>query len=188
MFLERGYAAARTRDIADEAGVNKGLLAYYSYNKEELFRKVFAETFSDFSRSIGKVFDSDMPLMEKIDAFVDNYMDFLLSNPHIPAFVIHELNHNRENFLNDLVKKQESPNPLKLIGQIQMQVEAGNIRRVNPFQFVLSMVSICVFPFLGRPLFQRIAGITDETYMEMMRFRKEEIKGLLKAGLRKPST
>jgi AcrR family transcriptional regulator len=39
-FVQRGYAATRTRDIAKRAGTNIALLNYYFQNKEQLFRTV----------------------------------------------------------------------------------------------------------------------------------------------------
>jgi AcrR family transcriptional regulator len=37
VFHKKGYAAARTRDIAEEAGINLALLNYYFRSKEKLF-------------------------------------------------------------------------------------------------------------------------------------------------------
>jgi AcrR family transcriptional regulator len=37
VFQAKGYGAARTRDIAEEAGINLALLNYYFRSKERLF-------------------------------------------------------------------------------------------------------------------------------------------------------
>ena len=40
IFTQKGYAATRTREIAEEAGTNLALLNYYFGSKEKLFRNV----------------------------------------------------------------------------------------------------------------------------------------------------
>ncbi|MGC3977884.1 MAG: TetR family transcriptional regulator [Paludibacteraceae bacterium] len=38
VFMEKGFFGARTRDIADEAGINLALLNYYFRSKENLLK------------------------------------------------------------------------------------------------------------------------------------------------------
>ena len=40
VFTEKGFAGTRTRDIAEEAGINLALLNYYFRSKEKLFEQV----------------------------------------------------------------------------------------------------------------------------------------------------
>ena len=39
-FSAKGYAGARVQDIADRAGINKQLIAYYFGGKEGLYREL----------------------------------------------------------------------------------------------------------------------------------------------------
>ena len=48
VFHRKGFAAARTRDIAQEAGINLALLNYYFRSKEKLFNIVMLEAFQSF--------------------------------------------------------------------------------------------------------------------------------------------
>ena len=41
IFHKKGYAGTRTRDIAEEAGINLALLNYYYRSKEKLFELIF---------------------------------------------------------------------------------------------------------------------------------------------------
>ena len=45
VFTKKGYAATRTRDIAEEANVNLALLNYYFKSKENLFQIIILEKF-----------------------------------------------------------------------------------------------------------------------------------------------
>jgi len=40
VFLRKGFSATRTRDIAEEAGINLALLNYYFRSKQKLFEEV----------------------------------------------------------------------------------------------------------------------------------------------------
>ena len=184
VFTQKGFAATRMQEIADVAGINKGLLHYYFRSKNKLFHAVFDEAFGQFVLRINEVFAADMPLFEKIEAFVSRYMDILIANPALPSFVINELNQKGGAFVNDLMNRKSKPNPLPLIGQIQMEVQAGRIREVNPFHLVLNMISLCVFPFIARPLFQGIARVDDQAYLKIMDNRKQEIIDFIHNAIR----
>ena len=184
VFTQKGFAATRMQEIADVAGINKGLLHYYFRSKNKLFHAVFDEAFGQFALRINEVFAADMPLFEKIEAFVSRYMDILIANPALPSFVINELNQKGGAFVNDLMNRKSKPNPLPLIGQIQMEVQAGRIREVNPFHLVLNMISLCVFPFIARPLFQGIARVDDQAYLKIMDNRKQEIIDFIHNAIR----
>ena len=184
VFTKKGFAATRMQEIADVADINKGLLHYHFRSKNQLFRAVFDEAFDQFALLINKVFAADMPLFEKIEAFVNQYMDILIDNPALPSFVINELNQKGDAFVQDLMSRKNKPNPLPLIGQVQMEVQAGRIRAVNPFHLVLNMLSMCAFPFIARPLFQGIAQVDDPTYLKLMENRKQEIIDFIHSAIR----
>jgi len=175
VFTRKGYAASSMREIAEAAGVNKGLLHYYDWNKRKLFQSVFEEAFNRFALRINDTFYSDRPLPEKIETFVDQYLNLLLENPHLPGFVISELNQHPEEFIANILQQKNRPDPMPLLAQIQLESQAGHIREVNPFHFFLNLLSMCVFPFLARPMVQSLVRIDDATFSNLMRTRKREI-------------
>ncbi|HOY18340.1 MAG TPA: helix-turn-helix domain-containing protein, partial [Haliscomenobacter sp.] len=61
VFTQKGYAAARTDEIAVRAGVNKGLLQYYfkGKSKEKLFKAIFEEAFLKMVTRINVIFESE---------------------------------------------------------------------------------------------------------------------------------
>ena len=175
VFTSKGFAAARMQEIADEAEINKGLLHYYYRSKKKLFQAIFDEAFTRFSSDINQVFGADIPLFEKIEQFVDRYISMVIANPELPGFIINELNQKGEAFIQEILSRQTRPNPMPLITQIQAEAEAGRIRPINPAELFLNILSLCLFPFLARPMFQGMTGINNETYEEMMRQRKQEV-------------
>lgn len=53
IFSEQGFDGARTRDIAERAGANLGLLAYYFEGKEQLWRAAVSRAFEDLRTELG---------------------------------------------------------------------------------------------------------------------------------------
>jgi AcrR family transcriptional regulator len=46
VFAERGFDGARTREIAERAGANLGLIKYYFDSKEQLWKAAVARAFA----------------------------------------------------------------------------------------------------------------------------------------------
>ena len=52
IFHQKGYAGTKTRDIAEEAGINLALLNYYFRSKEKLFGIIMVESLQSFRLSM----------------------------------------------------------------------------------------------------------------------------------------
>ena len=61
VFHQKGYAATRTRDIAEEAGINHAMLNYYFRSKEKLFQIVMTETMTQFFKGVGVILNEVRP-------------------------------------------------------------------------------------------------------------------------------
>src|SRR5580698_3307924 len=95
IFTKKGYAATRTRDIAEQAGLNLALLNYYFRSKEKLFEIVMIEKVQQLLAFMSPVLNNpDTSLHEKIDLITPSYIDMLLKNPDLPMFVLSEIKSN----------------------------------------------------------------------------------------------
>src|SRR5580693_7612944 len=99
VFTKKGYAATKTRDIAEQAGLNLALLNYYFRSKERLFEIVMIEKVQQLLAFMAPVLGNpDTSLYEKIDLITPSYIDMLLKNPDLPMFVLSEIKSNPERF------------------------------------------------------------------------------------------
>ncbi|MEY4133695.1 MAG: hypothetical protein RL386_45 [Bacteroidota bacterium] len=183
LFADRGYSGVRMREIAARAGINKGLLHYYFRNKEALFISVFKESFSRFSRKLNDIMASEQKLPDKIDTIVEEYMSLLIANPNLPGFIISELHTNTAAFVGEIMSLPDRPDPSLLVMQLHLEAQMGRIRPNDPFHTVLHILSICAFPFVAKPIFQRIARLDDEGYLQLMQQRKAAIKDFIRNAL-----
>ncbi|MHB1920843.1 MAG: TetR/AcrR family transcriptional regulator [Chitinophagaceae bacterium] len=183
IFISKGLAGARMQDIADEAGINKALLHYYFRSKEKLFDRIFEEALVTFFPQIFRVVNAPMPLLEKIDRFVVEYITLLVDHPHIPLFILHELSQNPDRMVKKILSLHQGPLPEIFLRQLQEEMASGRIRTMSPVQFLINMLALCVFPFAGKPMIQGLLGLDELQYRLMLEQRKTELPRILRAML-----
>ncbi len=171
VFTEKGYSAARTRDIADESGINLALLNYYFRSKEKLFDIVMMENMQQFLMAMRGVFNNEtLSLTEKVAAIADNYVIMLKANPDLPLFILSELKANPDKLVANMGIKSILFDT-SLFKQITERIEGG----VNPVHFVMNIISLCVFPFVASPLIKSIGDLKQPAYDKLMDERKKLI-------------
>jgi TetR/AcrR family transcriptional regulator len=176
VLFSKGYAGARMQDIADEAGINKALLHYYFRSKDKLFEMIFKEAIGKLMPQISSIFnDSAISFYDKIRAFCSSYISTWMEHPYIPMFVLHELHSDSgRGFLRQLEETRFKP-VKDVLSSIEMAVKKKEIRRVDPHHLFLNMISLCLFPFMGSPVFKKVTGITDKQFSVMMQQRADEV-------------
>lgn len=174
VFVEKGFDGARMQQIADEAVMNKALLHYYYRSKDKLFEAVLKQTISGFIPKVGLILISEKSLFEKIEYFVDVYIDMLVKNPHFPLFIIHELSRNPD--IIALFIKEQGLHPELLIKQIEKEIKAGKIRRIKPEHLIINMISLCIFPIAAKPIIKMMIFNNNESiFKQFINERKKEI-------------
>jgi len=182
VFIRKGYTGSTMQEIADEAGINKSLLHYYFRSKERLFEAVFVSAFKQFVPMIGQIMTSGISFFDKITGFVDTYLDMLLKNPYLPGFILHEINRNPDWLIR--MFKDVGFQTQMIVTMIEKEISDGNIRPVNPYHFIPNLLSMCLFPFISRPILKEIlidSYTKDfEAYIEE---RKKEIPEFIKHSI-----
>lgn len=174
VFHDRGYDGARMQEIADRAGINKAMLHYYYRSKDRLFQAVFRETLNRILPRVVEPLASDLPLGLKIRRFVETYIDQLHRNPKVPGFIIHELNRHPER-LQKVALEHVSPVLPTVRKQIDEAVSEGRIKPIRAEDLICNLVSLCVFPFLARPVLQVVMGLTEQEYDDLLQDRKQTV-------------
>lgn len=170
VFTHKGFDGARMQDIANEAGINKALLHYYFRSKDKLFESIFKDVIKTFFPQIVSVLVADIPLFDKIHRFTESYIDILVKNPDIPVFVFHELSVNPHRLIGNI---RETGADIGIIGeQLRKEAEAGNIRPVKPEHFIANLISMCVFPFIARPVLMGIMKMDAQGFDNFIEERK----------------
>ena len=184
VFLNKGFAATRTRDIAEEADINLALLNYYFRSKQKLFNLIMLDALKIFLSSIYDVInDTQLTFQEKLVSISSSYIDTLLVNPEIPLFILSELRndpaHLIENVgIRDLVLQSD------LIKQLLEKVQSGEFKPVNPLNFIMNIIGMTVFPFLASPILKILGNMDQKEFNTLIESRKEQIPKWVLATLK----
>ncbi|MBP7239056.1 MAG: TetR/AcrR family transcriptional regulator [Saprospiraceae bacterium] len=178
VFTQKGFAATRTRDIAEAAGINLALLNYYFRSKQKLFEEIMLEKVQQLFGLIAPVlYNPDSTLESKIETIVSLYIDMITEHPDLPIFVLSEIRNHPEHFAKTFK-----------VGQILY--ESAFIKQlkekrpdINPLHFLMNTLGMIIFPFIARPVFEAIGAADPNLFNNMMNERKSLIPEWTKAIL-----
>jgi hypothetical protein len=174
IFVRKGFDAVRMEEIAHEAGVNKSALHYYFRSKEKLFEAVFDEVILKFISEIGCIWIQDIQLPQKIEGFVSNYIDLLSKNPHIPLFVLYELNRKPERAI-ELVNEFRSKCSIN-----KLTAEKQQNRDFKDVNLIITLLSLCTLPFICRPFICKVLFNNNTAgYNNFLHEMKKEVSDLI---------
>lgn len=174
VFTKKGYGNARTRDIAEEAGINLALLNYYFRSKEKLFQIVMAERIDKLFGVLGPVLnDESTTLEEKLEKITESYINMLLEHPDLPIFVLSEIRNNPEQLSNRFQARKH------LTESVFVKQLIARRSDINPFHFLMNLLGMNLFPFVAKPVLQPIVG-NEEMYRQLMEQRKKLVPAWMK--------
>ena len=178
VFLKKGYAATRTRDIAEEAGINLALLNYYFRSKEKLFDLVMLEKLEKFFGAIAPILNNTTTSLEqKVTLFSNNYIDLIIANPELPLFILSEVRYNPERFVHKL--------PITKVADSHFVRQLHERRPdINPLHFLMNLLVMSVFPFIMKPIFHASGVLNEKVFLTRMEERKVLIPKWINAMLK----
>jgi AcrR family transcriptional regulator len=158
------------------------MLHYYFRSKDKLFDKILDEALESLFSNIHSILLSSKSFEDKINDFIVNYIDTLNNNRFLPAFIIHELNHNRDRIKKLMFKKIKKIPPI-FINQIKKEIATGRIYPINPTQLIINLLSLCIFPFIAKNLFEIVFEFNDKTFDKFIEERKKILPQLIFQGI-----
>lgn len=177
VFTAKGFAAARTVDIAKEAGINRALLHYYFRDKETMFNMIFETRFKEFFGGVFKIFSSEESLFEKIKQLIEHELGTFMKHPDLARFIIIEVASKPERLIEQGQKHGLNPRVFleKFEAQVKKEVKAGNIKPIEGRQLLMNIMSLCIYPFVAQQIIRALMQLDRASFMTMMEVRKKEI-------------
>ncbi len=183
LFLEKGVDRTSVREIAAKAGINLALMNYYFRSKENLFSAIFSKLVKTNSEELIRILNSDLELEEKIRQYVKVYIDMLSENPLLVSFVMAILHRSRERITEmKAISNLYGTDTFRL--QVLEEGKKGNIRRTDPSQLFVDMMSLIAFPFAIKMLVMDKNSYGEKEFKAFMEERKERIPEMLIDSLR----
>ncbi len=185
LFLEKGYEATSTTDIAKVAGCNQALVHYYFRTKEKLFTKIFTEKFKIILGSLK--LEKDFDFRASLNHFIDTYFEMLTHNRKIPFFLINELimREDRRPIIRAAISQEMSylQYYTEWDKMIKDEISKGNIRQIETMDLTLNVLSLIIFTFISLPLYSDFFEKDENEISHYLQHRKEEVKKLVFQGI-----
>lgn len=160
-FATQGYSASSLRSIARAAKVTPALSHYYFTDKAGLLEAVLSDRMEPLVRGMGAAVSAAGPdPASALRAFVHAYTRTAAENPWLPQLIIREVL-STGGVLRDVFPKRFAG---AFAGMLRGLVEAGQARGdirgdLDKSEIVMSLISLCIFPFLAAPLVNDALGI-----------------------------
>lgn len=186
VFTQRGFDGARMDEIAKAAGINRALLHYYFRSKDKLFDLVFAQRAREFFLGLVGIISGPGNLEEKIRAIVAHDIDMIRSQPDLPIFIMQELTQHPDRLVRMAAESGANPSHMmkafKLV--VKEAIDKKQIRPIDAGQLLINVMSLCVYPFIAKPMVKAVQELDDKQFDKMILKRKQEIVEFVMSSLK----
>ncbi|RFF29663.1 TetR/AcrR family transcriptional regulator [Wenzhouxiangella sediminis] len=152
-FSTHGFRGVSVTTIAKEAGATPAMIHYYFANKQGLYEAVLQHALGPILSRLEAVRSAPPEGEDLLPRFVRGYMQLLAENPAVPSLIVRDVlspgGQMRETFLNGFASRGGSG-----VRDLVKRAQAlGRLRDdLDPDLAALSLLSMAVFPFVGRPV------------------------------------
>ncbi len=185
VFHNKGYTGARMQEIADLAKVNKAALHYYFSSKQQLFEVILLNSFKNLFISFENLAVKELPIFDKIDFLIDEYSAFVKKNIQIIKFILSEVDKNLP-LIQTNIKMISLENSFigKMYNEFDREMKLGNIKTTNPRHLLTNIISMCIFPFIAKPVIMEINKFSTDEINAFLDEREKYIKQFVHNALK----
>lgn len=182
LFVQHGQDGVNMRELAEQAGVNKGLLHYYFRSKEAIFREVFQYQAGRLYTDLLHILEGKGKLEKKVGPMVARYFSLLHETPGLPAFVLFEVQRDPSMVANSPLRDIL----LKVAAYIEPELMKRKLptARKSGIHFLLDMVSLCAFTFSMLPAVGMALGMGKKDQEAFLEQRQQHIVSVLTNSLK----
>jgi TetR/AcrR family transcriptional regulator len=178
VFLKYGVDGTTMSQIAEEANISRTSLHYYFRNKAKLFQKVLETIQTRVIPTLSEIIDAEVPVLSKIEMFINAYIDLIMNNPMIPGFLFMEMQRDAKWIVN--LFRMQNLKFDKLTIQIEKEIGEGKIKPFKLEDLFTNIMGMSVFPLLGKPVFMEfIFNHNEVDFYDFMISRKKTIMSVI---------
>ncbi|HKE96022.1 MAG TPA: TetR/AcrR family transcriptional regulator [Povalibacter sp.] len=152
LFLRHGFDKVTARQIAAAADTTPAMIHYYFTSKLGLFRAMLQEAIEPFQRQLAAALSTENRAPD-LPVLIAAHMRTAAAHPWIPVLIVHEVLAEGGRFRATFIRDVAGPMLSMLVQVIERGRVSGQLRPdLDARLAALSLVSLCVFPFLARPV------------------------------------
>lgn len=162
LFLKHGFERVTARQIAAGAGTTPAMIHYYFTNKLGLFRAMLDRAIQPLrERLAGVLMQPDAGL--DVPSLIAMHMRMVATHPWIPVFILNEVLAEKGRFRATFIREIASRQMPLVVELLERGRAAGNFRPDLDCRLAaLSLLSLCMFPFLTKPVSAPVLGLKYE--------------------------
>ena len=162
LFLKHGFERVSARQIAAAAGTTPAMIHYYFDNKLGLFRAMLDAAIAPLREQVAGLLSQRDGALD-IPSLIAAHMRTVATHSWIPVFILNEVLVERGRFRTTFIREIAS-RQLSLVVELLEQGRASGAFRqdLNPKLAALSLLSLCMFPFLTKPVSATALGLKYE--------------------------
>jgi TetR/AcrR family transcriptional regulator len=176
LLLRHGFGNVSLRKIASAAGTTPAMIHYHFGDKLGLYRAMIESTVQpliDSVRQLGQSGGNDAPGLE---AVMRAYMRMVAANSWFPALIIREVLDQNGRMRGEFIERFAGKMAPALVAVLRREREQGKLRvDLDPQFAAVSLLSLCVFPFVSLPITGPVLGFRPEG-VELDRFISHTVR------------
>jgi TetR/AcrR family transcriptional regulator len=182
VFARKGFAGARTQEIADLAGVNKAMIHYYFDNKEKLYHAVLDKLLFDLIKLTQESVRDRAGFAEQLDLFYRGFFDYIATHRNFSRLSAMERG-SGDRYLSRMVETFFKPLFDRGVDFINRGASAGVFdKKVNPRQYLVSVYGMTIGYFADAEFVAQLLG-DDPLTDKMLKERREALLQMVFDGL-----
>ncbi|MGM9688706.1 MAG: TetR/AcrR family transcriptional regulator [Alloprevotella sp.] len=176
-FMSKGFAGAKTVEIARKAGVTHAMLHYYYRTKEMLFNQVLDDKIRSLAESVVQAMQTPgRTFQERLAEGIARHFDFLAANPALARFVVNEVISKPERL--ELAQRNLGGVLRIIVGHSQQEMNElaarGEIAPMHIEDLLIDLMSLNAFVFIAYPAMEPFVLREGETREDFLKRRKQE--------------
>jgi len=140
LFLEKGFAAASMRDLAEHVGVEAASLYNHIQSKSEILQEICFKVANDFISNLEQVESSQSSALEKMEILIRFHIRMMLKEYESIYISDHEWRHLPEPYLSNFLNQRRHYRK-RLSAIIEQGIQNGEMKQIEPYVAVLTILS-----------------------------------------------
>jgi AcrR family transcriptional regulator len=163
LFLQHGFGNVSARQIAAAAGTTPAMIHYHFGDKPGLYRAMLESVVQPLIDRVQQLEQGAGAAAPGLEAVMSAYMRMVAANPWFPALIIQEVLARNGRMRGEFIERFAARTAPALVAVLRREREQGKLRvDLEPRFAAVSLLSLCVFPFVSLPITGPVLGFRPE--------------------------
>lgn len=171
VFCEKGYDGARTRDIANEAGITHALINYHFKSKENLFNVIIENSLLGIRQKADEVLNNpDTTHIEKINTITATFASTINQYQELLLFFVTQIVTNTTHIAQKL-----NIHDLYFNSIFYKQLKEQGLTDQDCINLYINIISLSILPFIGKNILKEVTIFSEQQFNLLIENRQNQI-------------